>query len=158
MGIPRRYSTSSSALVGTDKTIVTVISASTRAGIWQVIIGNGSTNPFDYNGVFYGQRVTAAGTAGGAITPAKFDSGDAAASATSGGGAATNFSVEPTYTANEIPILLAGNLRDQLIFFAGPGYEVITPATAANGLGVKSSTHGGSAVSAVCHATIYFLE
>lgn len=159
MGIPRKYSSFGAALVGTNKTLVTLVSnTGVRPGLWQVVIGSGATAPADYNGVFYGNRFTAAGTAAASPTPSKFDTADIAAVATVGSGGGTNFSVEPTYTATDAPIVLAGNLRDQLIFFAGPGYEVMAPATAANGIGIYSLSHGGSAVSASCHATIYWIE
>lgn len=155
MGVPRRYSSVGSANVGTAKSIVTLVSASNiRPGMYHAVIGCAAT-PGDQASKFYLARFTAAGTPGASPTPQALDPGDPASLCSSGSGGGTAFSAEPTYTAGAILAIISGNQRNTLQFWAGPGYELVAPATAANGIGLYSATATGTAVH---DATIFWIE
>ncbi len=95
-------------------------------------------------------RFSAAGTST-AVTPAAFDSGDPAATSVCG----KNHSVEPTYAA--VPLLdFSHNQRATFRWIAAPGEEIISPATAANGIGVQCQGVGGSGFADNC--SIIFME
>ena len=76
------------------------------------------------------QRCTALGT-NTAVTPTKLDNADRAAQALIG----SNHTAEPTYTAGELLWRMGLNTRASYRWVAVPGYEWITPATAASGIG-----------------------
>ncbi len=80
-------------------------------------------------------RVTTAGTEGSGFTPVPLDSADAVASADCG---LAVFGAEPTYTSNEELLTFSVNQRATLRWVAAPGSELVVPATAANGLGIRS--------------------
>lgn len=77
------------------------------------------------------------GTPGGtAVTASKLDPADGVAltlarSAPSG---------EPTLTANEYPLKIPKNMRPTVQWVASPGFELIIPATAANGIATVADT------------------
>ena len=96
------------------------------------------------------QRCTTAGTST-AVTPQKLDPADRAAQATAG----ENHTVDPTLTANELPFSRGVHTRTGLELFLGPGYEIVTPATASNGLALRTPT-AGSLIAV--NATIHFEE
>ena len=93
------------------------------------------------------QHCTTAGTST-AVTPQKLDPGDRVAQATAG----ENHTVDPTLTANAIPFSQGCHTRNAINLFLGPGYEIVTPATASNGLALRTPTAGSLiAVNATLH-------
>jgi hypothetical protein len=130
--MPRGYSVSGPNATGTaNKTLVTVVSTTAvRPRLFDLTIGNSQT-PADQAAQYAVTRFTAAGTAGSAPTPNPLDPGDTAGVATAG----ITHSAEPTYAATT---LLRINLNQRATFrwVASPGFELIAPATAANGLGM----------------------
>lgn len=96
------------------------------------------------------QRFTAAGTSTG-VTPFPLDPADAAALTDVG----ENHTVEPTYTANAILYDEAQNLRTTVRWAAQPYGELVTPATASNGLGLATPTAGSTVA---INATLHFEE
>lgn len=138
----RRYHGFGSAAVGTNLTIVTMISAATiRPRLYDILIGCAAT-PADQATKFSLLRCTAAGTAGSSFTPIALDPNDPAALATCGQGV---FSVEPTYTANSNLLVLDVNQRATVRWVAAPGGELMAPATASNGIGLRSLSGTGTA-------------
>lgn len=92
------------------------------------------------------QRCTTAGTRTG-VTPIPLDPADAAAATTAG----ENHSGEPTYTANEILLNTPLNQRATYQWQAAPGCELVVPAVANNGLGLKTPTMTALAITAQFH-------
>lgn len=139
-----RYYGLGGGAVGTDKTLLTVIAAATvRPKIYKLSIGCAAT-PADQTASFSLLRFTAVGTEGSGFTPTKLDPASPASLCDCGVG---TFSVEPTYTASS-------NLFQQSVYQRAPfvfnceGHEFIAPATADNGLGLKSLTATGTAIHA----------
>lgn len=92
------------------------------------------------------QRCTTAGTRT-SVTPIPLDMADAAAATTAG----ENHSAEPTYTANEILLNVPLNQRATYQWMAPPGGELVVPATANAGLGLKTPTMTALAITAQFH-------
>lgn len=116
-----------------------------RIKIYDFILGSEASpadNPFLY--VF--QRYTAAGTLT-AVTPRKLDPADATALTNAG----ENHTVEPTYTSGEILERIALNQRATFRWVAAPGGELVTPATASNGIGIATPTGSAVVISAELH-------
>jgi len=136
------YSGYGSAAVGTDKTILNLFqpgSNMVRAALVEFVLGCSST-PADLTGLFQLKRTTAVGTEGSGFTPLPLDPAFKAASCDYG----VAHSVEPTYTsANE---LYGFGLHQRAThrWIAEPGRGLVIPATASNGIGLKSSSHGGT--------------
>lgn len=129
----RRYNTYGAGDVGTDKTVLTVISTTAiRPRICDIIVGAGTT-PADHATKFVLNRLTATGT-GTSFTPVALDPSDPAATFTS----AYNHSSEPTYTASGYLLGFSMNQRSTFRWVAAPGFELVAPATANNGIGLKS--------------------
>lgn len=105
--------------------------------------GTVADNPFNYQV----QRCTAAGTST-AVTPQPLDPADAATESDAG----QAHTVEPTYTASAILLSLSINQRATAQWYGRPGKEIITPATASNGIGIKTPTAGAVAITATLHA------
>lgn len=84
-----------------------------------------------------------------AVVPTPLDPADPAAEATAG----ENASVEGTYTAASELFDQAFNQRAGYRWVAAPGGELIVPATASNGIGVRvlSSAYTGTADATVHH-------
>lgn len=138
----RKYSGNGSAAVGTNKTILTLISATTiRPRLTDLVIGCGAT-PADLATIFHLERFTAAGTEGSGFTPLALDPGDPAALADYGVGV---FGAEPTYTAAAVLMTLSMNQRATFRWVPSPGHEFVAPASAANGIGLQSQSSGGTA-------------
>ena len=133
----RIYSISGQCANTANTTVLGLTSAATiRPKIYDLIVGSDAA-PAD-NAVEYNlQRYTAAGTAGGAVTPQLLDPGDPASLAAAAVGV---YTVEPTYTANAIMLMWAQNQRATFRWVAAPGGEIILPAVAANGVGVRAIT------------------
>jgi hypothetical protein len=148
----RRYTGHGSAAVGTNLTILTLVSAATiRPKLYDMIIGCVAT-PADQATSFHLERFTAIGTEATGFTPIAIDPGDPASLADCGVGA---FSVEPTYTANAHLMSLSMNQRNTFRWVAFPGGELVAPATAGNGIGLQSQSGTGSAAH---EATFYWEE
>ena len=136
-----RYFVMGSATVGTDKTGATVISATTvRPAIYEITIGCAAT-PADQTTDFRVKRFTADGT-GTAWTPTALDPISPTARATS----KVNYSAEPTYTASAEIWQQSIYQRAPYRWVAMDGRELVAPATAASGLGLKSASGTGTAV------------
>lgn len=119
---------------GTDKTILTLISAATvRPELREVVIGCSDT-PADQAARFSIMRFTAVGTEASGFTPTAWNPADPAGIADVGVGV---FSAEPTYTANSDMLWIAINQRGPFRWIAQPGRGIIAPATASNGLGLR---------------------
>lgn len=130
-----RYAFDFDDAAGADNTTSAVIHATTgalsRAWIDEFIIGSDDTpadNPFQTQL----QRTSTAGT-NTAVTPALCDSADVAARSTCG----ENHSAEPTYTASTVCLRVDWNQRTTFRWSAAPGRELVIPATANNGFGVR---------------------
>lgn len=104
--------------------------------------GTPADNPF----LWQVQRCTTAGTAS-AVTPQPIDPADAAALFD----AAENHTVDPTLTANAILLNIPLNQRASFRWVASPGSELVVPATANNGLAVRTPTSSAVAVTATLH-------
>ena len=115
-----------------------------RNKIYYVECGSDAT-PADNAAEYNIQRYTVDGTST-AVTPTPLDAADAAALAEAG----EAHSIEPTYTANLILLAWMQNQRATYQWFAPPGGELITPATADNGAGITSITTAGAAVATGC--------
>lgn len=141
-----RYFGKGGGAAGTDKTILTLISAATvRPGIYKIGIGCVAT-PADQTTSWGILRFTAVGTEGSGFTPTALDPSSPAALSDCGVGV---FSVEPTYTASS-HLFQASIYQRAPFVFSCEGHEIIAPATANNGLGLKSlsstatATHEGN--------------
>lgn len=141
MSSPRQYGSNASAAVGTNLTNFTLLSATTiRPALYDLVVGCAAT-PGDQATKYTLQRVTAAGTAGSNPTPSALDPADPASLATVGAGV---FSGEPTYTATVQLLLFDLNQRATYRWVAAPGSEVVCPATANAGVGLRSVASTGS--------------
>jgi hypothetical protein len=120
-----------------------------RPRLYDIIFGS-YASPADNAIQWFLQRNTAAGT-GDAVTPAKLDPGDPAATATS----LANHTVEPTYTAGEILLNIVANQRSTQRWVAAPGGELVAPATASNGLGLQPAH---ASFTGLVEATFHFEE
>jgi hypothetical protein len=92
-------------------------------------------------------RVTAGGTVTG-VTPQPLDPADAATESDAG----ENATAEPTYTANAIMLSIPLNQRASYRWVAAPGGELVGPATASNGFGIKTPTASAVAITTTVHA------
>lgn len=104
-----------------------------RIKIYDVIIGSEGSPPADNAFVFNLDRCTAAGTST-AVTPQPLDPADAATEMSAG----RDHTVDPTGTTTMLSIAM--NQRTTFRWAAFPGGEIITPATASNGLAVRTPT------------------
>ena len=139
----RRYSGVGSAAVGTNLTMINLISAATiRPDLYEFIIGSGVNAPGDLATIFHIERFTAVGTEGSGFTPVAIDPGDPASLADFG----VAHSTEPTYTANAILYKIGMNERATYRWVAAPGSALKSPATANAGVGSQSQSSGGTAV------------
>jgi hypothetical protein len=119
----------------TTPTIAVITSAATvRPAIYDVIVGSRAAVA-DQACTYDFQRFTAAGTTT-PVTPVALNPSDPASLA-AGGHTAT---AEPTYTASTILLKFSVNQRATFRWVAAPGGELVSPATAANGIGFKGNT------------------
>lgn len=149
----RGYSVSGPSATGTaSKTAVTVLSTTAvRPRVYEFTIGvKTDPNTTDQQLEWAIGRVTAAGTAGSSPTPNPVDPGDVASVATAG----ITHSAEPTYAATYLMDMVM-NQRAVFRWVAVPGYELVAPATAANGIGIKNVAITATAVINSC---IMFME
>lgn len=138
--MPSHYSGFGAAAVGTDKTILALLaSATVRPALKSFVLSFGGTVG-DVATILKLMRLTAVGTEGNGFTPIALDPADPAAIADY----AAAHSVEPTYTANTELWDGALNQRATFRHVCEPGAEFIAPATANNGIGMKSSSSTGT--------------
>jgi hypothetical protein len=117
-----------------------------RAKIYDLILGSEGA-PADVANLWELNRFTAAGTST-AFTPLPLDPADAAAATVAG----ENHSAEPTYTAAAKLLEVALNQKATFRWVAIPGGELVIPATASNGIGIRTPTAGSSvAITAEAH-------
>ncbi|MGE0289374.1 MAG: hypothetical protein AB7I42_24270 [Bradyrhizobium sp.] len=149
----RKFFGFGSVAVGTDKTLITLnATAAVRPRIYEIMIGCKAT-PADAASHFTVGRITALGTEGSGFTPVELDPANPAAIADFGVGV---FSVEPTYTANKELWSCSMNQRATVRWIANRESDMlVAPATANNGLGLKSKT---STVTTAHEASIYYEE
>lgn len=119
-----------------------------RGKLFDLMFGSEAT-PADNVFLWQVQRCTTAGTATG-VTPFALDPADAATEAD----AAENHTVDPTLTANAILLSIPLNQRASYRWVAAPGSELVYPATASNGLAIRTPT----ATAVVISATALFEE
>ena len=117
-----------------------------RLKFYDFIFGS-EASPADNAFLYIAQRCTALGTST-AVTPSPLDPADAATESDAG----ENHTIEPTYTANLVLLSIALNQRATFRWVAAPGGELVTPATASNGLGIQTTTASAVAISATLHA------
>ena len=138
--MPHRFSGYGSAAVGTDKTVLALLSGTTvRPCLYEFTLGS-SSSPADVATLFLLGRFTAVGTEGSGFTPVPLDSADAPAAADY----AVAHSGPPTYTASAHLWGCSLNQRATFRWVANPGGEHIAPATANNGIGLYSSSSGAT--------------
>lgn len=120
-----------------------------RMQLYDVIVGSEASPTADNQFLWVFQRCTAAGTST-SVTLNPIDPADAATEQDAG----QNHTVEPTYTAGLIMLEIPLNQRSTFRWIATEGGRVLTPATAANGLGIATPT--SAAVLVTC--TAYLCE
>lgn len=120
-----------------------------RYKLYEFVFGSEGA-PADVANLWQIQRTTAAGTST-AVTPQLLDTADAAVVTVAG----QNHTIEPTYTAGAVVADAPLNQKATYRWIAAPGKEIVVPATASNGLGIKTPT-AGSAVAIT--AMVYFEE
>jgi hypothetical protein len=145
------YTGVGAAAVGTDKTVMNLISSATRRPALTELIVSCSASPADLSTLFHLERFTAVGTEGSGFTPLPVDPASPAAASDFG----VAHSAEPTYTASAILMKFALHQRSIFRWVAAPGRELVAPATANNGIGLQSQSSGGTASH---DATMFFVE
>lgn len=134
-----RYAATGQGTVGTDKTILAITAATTvRPELYYFCLGSVAA-PGDVATLIELKRATANGTRT-AVTPIALDPANPAALTTAG----ENHSVEPTYTAASELLAIALNQRATLQWWAPEGGEIVVPATASAGIGLKSLSSTGT--------------
>ena len=132
----KTYSIRGNQTPASDDSIVGLTSTtSIRPAIGYIGIGSPNT-PEDKSVLILVGRYTAAGTAT-AVTPVALDPANTMASAASAG---SNHTVEPTYTAGATLLDIPMHQKATFQWYAAPGFELVCPATAANGIGIYFST------------------
>jgi hypothetical protein len=116
-----------------------------RSKLYDITMGSEAA-PADNVFLWTVQRCTTAGTATG-VTPSPLDPADAATETD----AAENHTGDPTYTSGAVMLSIPLNQRASYRWVAAPGGELVIPATAANGLGVRTLTSTAVAVTATIH-------
>ena len=114
-----------------------------RSKIFQVIFGVNGSPAADNVWLLQLQRCTTTGTAT-AVTPISLDPADAASITD----AFRNHTVDPSLTANAILLSAPLNQRATFLWQAVPGGELVIPATANNGIAVRTPTGAAVAVTA----------
>lgn len=139
------YAAEFNRTASTTQSVGSVVADATRprrGRFYDFTIGS-EASPADNAFRWLFQRITAAGTSS-AVTPTALDPADAATESDVG----ENHTVEPTYTAGAILHSVGVNQRATYRWVATPGYELVYPATASNGIGIQTPT--SSAVTIIC--------
>lgn len=147
-----KFAVIGSGTVGTNKTVVSIAQpASSLKGRAKVFYAAWSSAATADNSVdMILARLTTVGTST-AVTPLPFDPADSAAILLGG----SNHSAEPTYTAGGTLLTIGGHQRAGNAWYAPPGGELIIPATASNGIGMKSNS---ASATFVAQGTIHYEE
>jgi len=119
-----------------------------RGKVYELDFGSEAT-PADNPFLWQVQRCTTAGTATTA-TPVAINPADVATEADGG----ANHTIDPTLTASSMLLTVPLNQRATFRWVADPGKELVYPATASNGVAVRTPTCGLVAVT----CTLYFSE
>ncbi len=128
------YGYSIAVATGTNTTLVGLVSAATiKPKLYEIVMGSVAT-PADQACNISVMRFTVAGTPAAAFTAVAPDPNDPASLAVLNQGV---FSVEPTTTASSNLLVFSMNQRATFRWVVNPGYELIAPSTAANGLSVR---------------------
>lgn len=126
-----------SGTVGTNKTVVAAYQPSSsvkgRAKVFYAAWSSAATADNAVDMIL--ARFTAIGTPT-TVTPLPLDPADSAATLIGG----SNHSAEPTYTAGGTLLTIGGHQRAGNAWYAPPGGELFIPATANNGIGMKSNS------------------
>ena len=117
-----------------------------RMQLMEAILSQAEATPADGNTRFEFQRCTTAGT-GTAVTPQMLDPGDPATEQD----ALQNHTIDPTLTAGAILLTIPLNQRATFRFVAQPAVPIIIPATASNGLAVRTTVAALVATSVHLH-------
>jgi hypothetical protein len=128
-----------STVSGSYKSILSIAATSgslRRGKVYDLLIGTNGT-PADNYLQWDISRMTAAGTAT-SVTPQALDPADVAAL----GSANNNYTAEPTITAGSSLLNVGVNQRASYRWVAAPGSELVFPATAANGLALRTLSGG----------------
>lgn len=133
------------------KSVLGVISSATVRPRIQRITGKQiGTTATDAQTEVQCSRITTTGTST-AVTAGQTDNNDPGATGLTFG---SNFSAEPTYTANSLFASLIFNPRGKDEWVAEDrAAEILLPPTASNGIGTLLNTLGG-ATTVVCEATV----
>lgn len=105
-----------------------------RLAITSLTLGSSASADSAYKA--YLQKTTDAGTPGSTFTAIPRDPADGAAS----GVFNVAHSVEPTYTANAIHLVIPAHQRATFQWFCQPGHEIIIPVTNDAGVGLLINT------------------
>jgi len=100
--------------------------------LYYLLVGSEAT-PADNPFLWRVRRCTAAGTST-AVVPTILDPGDLVTEQDAG----ENHTVEPTYTSNTECLVIPLHQRATFQWNAAPGREIVTPATASNGVGLET--------------------
>lgn len=142
-----RYAAEVNRTASTTLSLGTVGAGARRGRVYDLILGSEAT-PADAAVLWVVQRYTAAGTST-AVTPNALDPADAAF----GGACGENHTIDATYTAGAVALSVPLNQRATFRWVAAPGGELVYPATAANGFGIRTTaiSTGTPAISATIH-------
>lgn len=121
-----------------------------RVRLCELICGSDAATLGTSNFRWEVQRSTTAST-GTSVTPEPLDSAEAACAAV----LKSNLTVQGTNTAGKIPLTIPLNEQATFRWVANPGFEIIIPATANNGLHFNTPVSGGTPSAA---ATVVFDE
>jgi hypothetical protein len=135
-----RYATQHQTAVGTTLTMVNVTGAAAVRPKWYDFIIGSDAGPTDLATEFNVTRTTDVGAGGTALAESPLDPLSVAAT-----GAALGGTFAGTPTAGPILMNIALNQRATFRWVAAPGSELITVATAANGIELYSAASGGTA-------------
>lgn len=115
-------------------------SAAIRVHLFDLLIGSDAT-PADVATELTVGLTTTVGTGGTALTESPLDPLTVAATGAAIGG---TFSGAPTFTANSERLMIALNQRATFRWVAVPGREIISTASANNGIELLSVASGGT--------------
>lgn len=143
-----KYATDFTRTASTTASVGTLVADATRPRRqkWYDLVMGSHASAADNPFLYVMQRCTAAGTST-AVTPQPLDPADAATEADAG----ENHTIEPTYTAAALLLNIPLNQRATFRWVAAPGGEMVTPATASNGIGVATPTSSAVAIEVQLH-------
>lgn len=143
-----KYAVEMNRTASTSLSVGSIIADATRprrGKVYDIIFGS-EASPADNAFQYVVQRITAGGTST-SVTPEPLDPGDAATESDAG----ENHTIDATYTSGKVGLSISLNQRATFRWVAAPGGELVYPATASNGWGVKTPTASTVAVTATVH-------